>query len=78
MSEQDKDQVNKGSIVGAIVEDLQSGTYSKYDLIKVIEYALVSYVDRLEENHVCEEMKPTNCPVEVREALGSEMGLYDW
>ena len=65
VSEQDKDQVNKATVVAVIVEDLQSVTYSKYDLLKIIEYALLSYVEAAPGNHSCEEVTPNNCSFEL-------------
>ena len=70
VSEQAKDQVYKATVVGAIVEDLQSVTYSKYDLLKIIEYALLEYVEGAPGNP-CEEVTQNNCPFELFKDLGS-------
>ena len=71
VSEQAKDQVYKATVVGAIVEDLQSVTYSKYDLLKIIEYALLSYVKGAPGNHSCEEVTPNSCSFVLKKDLGS-------
>lgn len=65
----EEEKVCKTTVVGTIVEDLKLNSYSKNDLITIIEFSLLSYIEESKQpsiNHLCSREKPNKYIVEVR------------
>ena len=64
-----EEKVCKTTDVGTTIQNLQLNSYSKNDLITIIESSLLSYLDGSNQpivNHLCARDNSNNCVIEVR------------